>query len=79
MLYLSNQHLKIAILDPVQDQDRLGPRYCTGGYIYQVEDAKLGPLFSGPDYPAEPASGVNGQGVPEVFQFTLYEDEREIE
>lgn len=79
MFYLRNDHLTVAVLDPVADRDRLGPRFCTGGYIYQVEDAKYGPLFTGPEFPAERPAVVNGQGLPEVFQFTLYEDEREVE
>jgi hypothetical protein len=79
MYYLRNQHLTVSILDPIQDHDRLGPRFCTGGYIYQIEDAKAGTLLSGPEFPAERPSSVNGQGLPEVFQFTLYEDEREVE
>jgi hypothetical protein len=79
MLYLHNHDLTVAVLDPVADRDRLGPRYCTGGYIYQVEDATHGALFSGPEFPAEWPLPANGQGLPEVFQFTLYDDEREIE
>ncbi|MCI0693425.1 hypothetical protein L0337_15645 [candidate division KSB1 bacterium] len=79
MLYLHNHDLTVAVLDPVADRDRLGPRYCTGGYIYQVEDAVHGALFSGPEFPAERPLAANGQGLPEVFQFTLYDDEREIE
>jgi hypothetical protein len=76
---LRNQHLIVSILDPIQDQDRLGPRFCTGGYIYQIEDARHGVLCSGPEFPNERPAVTNGQGLPEVFQFTLYEDEREIE
>jgi hypothetical protein len=79
MFHLRNRYLTVPVLDPVADRDRLGPRYCTGGYIFQVEDAKHGPLFSGPEFPAERPAVVNGQGLPEVFQFTLYDDEREIE
>ncbi len=79
MLYLHNHGLTVAVLDPVADRDRLGPRYCTGGYIYQIKDAAHGALFSGPEFPAERPLATNGQGLPEVFQFTLYDDEREIE
>lgn len=79
MLYLHNQELTVSILDPINDQDRLGPRFCTGGYIYQVADAMHGPLFSGPEFPVDRPAVVNGQGLPEVFQFTLYDDEREVE
>lgn len=79
MFYLRNQHLTVSILDPIADQARLGPRFCTGGYIYQIADAIHGPLFSGPEFPTEQPAVFNGQGLPEVFQFTLYEDEREVE
>lgn len=79
MFYLRNQHLTVSVLDPINDQDRLGPRYCTGGYIYQVADATHGPLFTGPEFPAERPAVVNGQGLPEVFQFTLYDNEQEVE
>jgi hypothetical protein len=79
LYYLRNQHLTVTVLDPVADRDRFGPRFCTGGYIYQVEDAKYGPLFSGPEFPAERPAAVNGQGLPEVFQFTLFADERDME
>lgn len=79
MFYLRNRYLTVTVLDPVADRDRLGPRFCTGGYIYQVEDAKHGPLFSGPEFPTERPAVVNGQGLPEVFQFTLFDDEREVD
>lgn len=79
MLYLHNHDLTVAVLDPIADRARLGPRYCTGGYIYQVEDAAHGAIFSGPEFPVEQPLAANGQGLPEVFQFTLYDDEREIE
>jgi len=79
LFHLRNQHLTVSILDPLNDQDRLGPRFCTGGYIYQVEDSTHGALFSGPEFPVDRPAATNGQGLPEVFQFTLYEDEREIE
>jgi hypothetical protein len=79
MYYLRNSHLTVTVLDPVRDQARLGPRFCTGGYIYQVEDTRHGPLLSGPEFPTEYPAVVNGQGLPKVFQFTLYHDEREIE
>lgn len=79
MFFLNNHQLTVSILDPVADRERLGPRFCTGGYIYQVEDAQYGPLFSGPEFPAAFPSVINGQGLPEVFQFTLYEHEDEIE
>ena len=78
MILLSNDGLSVTLLDPERDQDRMGPRFCTGGYIYQVEDHDLGPLLSGPEYPTERPSVINGQGLPEVFQFTCYADENEV-
>lgn len=50
------------------DEDRLGTRYVSGGYVYQVEDARLGPLFSGPAYPRDPPPAHDGQGLPEAFR-----------
>lgn len=79
MYILNNSSLKVHILDPLADQARLGWRFCSGGYIYQVEDARHGFLLSGPEFPAKYPAVVNGQGLPEVFQFTLYQDELEIE
>lgn len=65
MYTLSNDSLAVSILDPVADRDRMGPRYCTGGYIFQVEDAN-GPLLSGPTYP-ESFNWYDGQGIPDSF------------
>lgn len=79
MYMLQNAQLSAHILDPIADQARLGPRYCVGGYIYQVRDAAGRPLLSGPEFPAEFPAEINGQGLPEVFQFTLYHAEQEVE
>jgi hypothetical protein len=66
MYHLSNQNLEVTILDPVVDRERLGVRYCTGGYIFQVTDARFGPLLSGPTYP-ESFNWFDGQGIPDAF------------
>ena len=66
MYALANQSLTVSILDPQADQARFGTRYCTGGYIFQVEDARLGPLLSGPTYP-ESFNCFDGQGIPDAF------------
>ena len=66
MYQLSNQDLEVTILDPVADRRRLGVRYCTGGYIFQVTDAQLGPLLSGPTYP-DSFNWFDGQGIPDAF------------
>jgi hypothetical protein len=71
MYILKNPELEIQILDPVNDRNFLGSRYCTGGYIYQVNDLKKGNLFSGPEFPNPNCSVFNGQGAPEVFVTAL--------
>lgn len=73
MLTLANTTLKVHLLHPIEDQERLGTRYCHGGYVWQVEDAVVGPLLSGPDFPEEP-DRFNGQGLPEVFTGAWGED-----
>lgn len=68
MFTLQNEDLRVDVLDPVNDAARLGPRFCWGGYIWQVHDAKVGPLLSGPQWPAADPSPFNGQGLPESFR-----------
>ncbi len=70
MYTLSNAELSVSILDPVADVARLGSRYCTGGYIWQVNDAHKGELLSGPEFPKEPNT-FDGQGMPDMFQRPL--------
>lgn len=69
MYSLGNTALTVSILDPVADQGRFGTRYCTGGYIFQIEDAQRGPLLTGPNYPDYPEGFIpyNGQGIPDAF------------
>jgi hypothetical protein len=66
MYTLSSDAVDVSILDPVADQQRFGPRYCTGGYIFQVEDRQHGPLLSGPTYPHD-FNWFDGQGIPDAF------------
>ena len=69
MLTLTNNQLTVEILDPVADKERFGTRYCTGGYIFQVNDAAHGPLLSGPTYP-DSFNWFDGQGIPDAFNLS---------
>jgi hypothetical protein len=73
MLRLANDQLCIDLLDPVADAARLGPRFCAGGYLWQVHDRCSGPLFTGPEWPAPAPSAFNGQGAPESFRHRTLE------
>jgi hypothetical protein len=66
MYTLSNDELDITVLDPVADRERLGTRYCSGGYIFQVADHTHGDLMSGPTYP-DSYNIFDGQGMPDAF------------
>jgi hypothetical protein len=74
MYTLSNDELQVAVLDPVADQARFGPRYCTGGYIFQITDSRHGPLLTGPTYP-ESFNWFDGQGIPDAFNLQPLRDE----
>lgn len=68
MLSLCNTHLQIDLLDPVGDRALLGPRFCWGGFIWQVHDRQFGPLLSGPEWPEPAPHPWNAQGLPESFR-----------
>lgn len=67
MILLENDQLIINIIEPDKEYHLLSSRYCHGGYIWQVEDKRLGPVFSGPSYPQNP-DPFDGQGAPEAFE-----------
>jgi hypothetical protein len=69
MYTLANDALTVTVLDPLTDRARFGTRYCTGGYIFQVDDAQRGPLLSGPNYP-DSFVPYNGQGIPDAFNLS---------
>jgi hypothetical protein len=68
MLRLENAELVIDLLDPIADRDRLGTRFCAGGFIWQVHDRSFGPLLTGPEWPNPSPSPLNAQGLPESFR-----------
>ena len=67
MLTLKSATLTVSVLHPVENADRLGTRYCTGGFVFQIEDSRHGPLLSGPTYPSS-YNLYDGQGIPDAFQ-----------
>ena len=73
MYPLSNTDLQVELLDPLADQARFGIRYCTGGYIFQITDARHGPLLTGPTYP-EDFNWFDGQGIPDAFNLAPLHD-----
>jgi hypothetical protein len=68
MLHLANAELTVDLIDPATEQARLGPRYCWGGYIWQVHDRNIGTLLTGPEWPELKPEPHNGQGLPESFR-----------
>jgi len=71
MIHINNNNLSVFLLDPREDSDKLGSRYCTGGYIWQVKDSAGRSLLSGPHFPSETPPVFDGQGMPEVFEIPL--------
>jgi hypothetical protein len=74
MIVLENDELAATLLEPARDTARLGSRYCSGGYVWQVTDARRGELLSGPRFPASEPPPFDGQGLPEVFETALGAD-----
>jgi hypothetical protein len=70
MYELENDELKVRILDPQTNRERLGSRYCTGGYIWQITDRKRGELLAGPQFPKPKPNSFDGQGAPEAFRLS---------
>jgi hypothetical protein len=69
VISLDNAELHVELLDPRADRQRFGTRYCTGGYIFQITDARRGPLLSGPTYP-DTFNWFDGQGIPDAFNLS---------
>lgn len=75
---LENADLLVKVLDPVVDEAKLGSRYCSGGYIWQVMDAKHGEVLSGPCFPDPKPPTFDGQGLPEVFEIALGQERAKV-
>ena len=68
MLTLANAELTVDLLDPAAEHARLGPRFCWGGFIWQIHDRNVGALLTGPEWPEANPQPHNGQGLPESFR-----------
>lgn len=75
MLHLANAELIVDLLDPAAEHARLGPRFCWGGYIWQVHDRNVGTLLTGPEWPNPTPTAHNGQGLPESFRHSTTKGE----
>jgi hypothetical protein len=73
MLHLTNAELTVDLLDPAADHARFGPRFCWGGYVWQVHDRQVGTLLTGPEWPKADPIPHNGQGLPESFRHSTTE------
>ena len=69
MFTLNNDQLTVTLLDPQADRNKMGARYCLGGYIFQITDNKHGELLSGPTYP-DSFNTFDGQGIPDAFNLS---------
>ena len=80
MIRLANSALTVDLLDPADPAEhaRQGARYCWGGYIWQVRDARLGPLLAGPQWPKPDPTSHNGQGLPESFRHADFHTQRPL-
>jgi hypothetical protein len=75
VLALEGDGITVSVLEPGADLARLGSRYCSGGYVWQVTDERHGELLAGPCYPAPEPPPFDGQGAPEVFELALGQHE----
>ena len=80
MLTLANAELSVELLDPANPADRThqGIRFCWGGYIWQVQDPRGGPLLAGPEWPHREPKSFNGQGRPESFRYAEFGTQRPL-
>jgi hypothetical protein len=78
VIELSDAGLDVSVLEPERDVLRLGARYCSGGYVWQVTDERHGALLAGPCFPEPEPPPFDGQGLPEVFEIALGQDRARV-
>jgi len=78
VLTLQGTELSATLLEPGADAAKLGSRYCSGGYVWQLTDARHGALLSGPCFPSPEPPPFDGQGLPEVFEIALGQDTADV-